>query len=175
MARTRGWPTPAGKYARNPQQPADKLQTQLAPRLHVTNKTKNERTQEWTNLRNAPVMEGSAKMRAELTHALSKIADPNRLTKKIEWFNWMDMDIKEHTARKKREKEQSVLDSLPKRMRVPKKHEPTFASMLCTGIVSTLHMLLVLLQVWSIRFQPVDELRKRGRRQRIYGCAGQVD
>jgi cation-transporting ATPase 13A1 len=97
-------------------------------------------------------MEGSAKMRAELTHALSDIDDPDRPTKKIGWFDWMDMDIEEHAARKKREKEQSVLDSLPKRMRVPKKHAPTFASMLCTGIVLTLHMLLALLQVWSVRF-----------------------
>ncbi len=64
----------------------------------------------------------------------------------------MDMDIKEHRARKKHKKEQSVLDSLPKSMRVPKKHASTFASMLCTGIVSTLHMLLALLQVWSLRF-----------------------
>jgi hypothetical protein len=64
----------------------------------------------------------------------------------------MDMDIKEQTARKKREKEQSVLDLLPTRMRVLKEHAPTFASMLCTGIVSTLHMLLALLQVWSLRF-----------------------
>jgi cation-transporting ATPase 13A1 len=97
-------------------------------------------------------MEGSAKMRAELTHALADIDDPDRPTKKIGWFDWMEMDIEEHAARKKREKEKSVLDSLPKKMRVPKKHMPTFSSMLCTGIVLTLHLLLALLQVWSVRF-----------------------
>ena len=98
------------------------------------------------------VMEGSAKMRAELAHALADIDDPNRPTAKIGWFDWMDMDIEEHAARKKREKERSVLDSLPKKMRVPKRHAPTFASMLCTGVVMTLHLLLTLLQVWSVRF-----------------------
>lgn len=91
-------------------------------------------------------------MRAELTHALSDLDDPNRAVKKIGWFDWMDMDIEEHAARKKREKEQSVLDSLPKSMRVPKRHAPTFSSMLCTGILVTLHLLVVLLQVWSVRF-----------------------
>ncbi|KAL9188926.1 hypothetical protein ACHAXT_011416 [Thalassiosira profunda] len=98
------------------------------------------------------VMEGSAKMRAELTHALSDLDDPRRATKKVGWFDWMEMDIEEHAARKKREKEQSVLDSLPKRMRVPKRHAPTFSSMLCSGILATLHLLVVLLQVWSVRF-----------------------
>lgn len=98
------------------------------------------------------VMEGSAKMRAELAHALADIDDPNRPTAKIGWFDWMDMDIEEHAARKKREKEKSVLDSLPKKMRVPKRHAPTFASMLCTGVIMTLHLLLTLLQIWSVRF-----------------------
>lgn len=98
------------------------------------------------------VMEGSAKMRAELTHALADLNDPHRPTQKIGWFDWMEMDIEEHAARKKREKEKNVLDSLPKKMRVPKRHAPTFASMLCTGVVLTLHLLLTLMQVWSVRF-----------------------
>eukprot|EP00581_Thalassiosira_minuscula_P008067 CAMPEP_0183703840 /NCGR_PEP_ID=MMETSP0737-20130205/1419_1 /TAXON_ID=385413 /ORGANISM="Thalassiosira miniscula, Strain CCMP1093" /LENGTH=1670 /DNA_ID=CAMNT_0025930637 /DNA_START=59 /DNA_END=5071 /DNA_ORIENTATION=- len=98
------------------------------------------------------VMEGSAKMRAELTHAISDLDDPNRPTKKVGWFDWMEMDIEEHAARKKREKEQSVLDALPKSMRVPKRHAPTFASLLCSGILATLHLFVVLLQVWSVRF-----------------------
>lgn len=98
------------------------------------------------------VMEGSTKMRAELTHALSDINDESRPPEKIGWFDWMEMDIEEHAARKKREKEQSVLDSLPKSMRVPKRHAPTFASLLCSGILATLHLLVVLLQVWSVRF-----------------------
>lgn len=91
-------------------------------------------------------------MRAELTHALSDIDDPNRPAKKLGWFDWMDMDIEEAAAAKKREKEKSVLDALPKSMRVPKRHAPTFSSMLCSGILVTLHMLVVLLQVWSVRF-----------------------
>ena len=49
-------------------------------------------------------------------------------------------------------KEQSVLDSLPKSQRVPKKYAPTFSSMLCTGILVTVHALVILLQVWSVKF-----------------------
>lgn len=91
-------------------------------------------------------------MRAELTHALSDLNDPNRPTKKIGWFDWMEMDIEEHASRKKREKETSVLDSLPKSMRVPKRHMPTFSSLLVSGILVTVHLLVVLLQVWSVGF-----------------------
>jgi hypothetical protein len=100
------------------------------------------------------VMEGSAKLRAELSHALSDITDENRYdtTKKMGWFSWMSMDIEEHAAVKKRMKEQSVLDSLPKSQRVPKKYAPTFSSMLCTGILVTVHALVILLQVWSVKF-----------------------
>jgi len=99
-------------------------------------------------------MEGSAKLRAELSHALGDITDENRYdsTKKLGWFDWMNMDIEEHAAVKKRMKEQSVLDSLPKSQRVPKRHAPTFVSMLCTGILVTVHLLVVLLQVWSVKF-----------------------
>ena len=97
-------------------------------------------------------MEGSAKMRAELTHALSDIDDPDRPTKKIGWFDWMEMDIEEHAARKRREKEQTVLDSLPKSMRVPRRNAPTFSSMLCSGILVTIHLLMVLMQIWSVKF-----------------------
>lgn len=61
------------------------------------------------------------------------------------------MDIEEHAERKKREKETSVLDSLPKSMRVPKKYMPTFMSLLVTGILVTLHLLVLLLQVWSVK------------------------
>lgn len=98
------------------------------------------------------VMEGSAKMRAELAHALSDLDDTDRITKKVGWFDWMEMDIEEHHERKKREKEATVLDSLPKSMRVPKRHAASFASCLCSGILLTLHLLVVLLQVWSVRF-----------------------
>lgn len=97
-------------------------------------------------------MEGSAKMRAELTHALSDIDDVARVTRKVGWFDWMEMDIEEHASRKKREKEATVLDSLPKSMRVPKRYAASFSSCLCSGILATLHLLVVLLQVWSVKF-----------------------
>ena len=100
------------------------------------------------------VMEGSAKLRAELSHALGDITDENRYdsSKKLGWFDWLHMDIDEHAALKKRQKEQTVLDSLPKSQRVPKRYAPTFVSMLCTGILVTVHLLVVLLQVWSVKF-----------------------
>eukprot|EP00957_Ditylum_brightwellii_P097002 7386860-Ditylum_brightwellii.AAC.1 len=64
----------------------------------------------------------------------------------------MAMDIEEHAERKKREKEKNVLDSLPKGMRVPKKHAPAFTPMLVTGILVVLHALIVLMQHWNVRF-----------------------
>lgn len=97
-------------------------------------------------------MEGTAKLRAELTHALGDLNDPDRPPEKVGWFTWMQMDIEEHARLKKREKEKSVLDSLPKSMRVPKRYMPTFASLLCSGVLVTLHLLVVLLQVWSVKF-----------------------
>jgi len=98
------------------------------------------------------VMEGTNKMRAELEHAFSDINDPNRRVDKIGWFDWMEMDIEEHAERKKREKEKTVLDSIPKNMRVPKKYMPSFLPMLITGILVTLHALVMLLQHWSVSF-----------------------
>jgi len=97
-------------------------------------------------------MEGTTKLRAELTHALSDLNDPDRPAAKTGWFSWMQMDIEEHAALKKREKEKSVLDALPKSMRVPKRYMPTFASLLCSGILVTVHLLIMLLQVWSVKF-----------------------
>ena len=116
------------------------------------------------------VMEGAAKLRAELSHALSDITDENRYdsTKKMGWFDWLHMDIEEHAAVKKRMREQTVLDSLPKSQRVPKRYAPTFSSMLCTGILVTIHALVVLLQVWSVKFNvwmnfvSVDTARRAG-------------
>ena len=98
------------------------------------------------------VMEGTNKLRAELHHALQDLNDPNRRVEKIGWFDWMEMDIEEHAERKKRDKEKSVLDSLPKNMRVPKKYMPSFFPMLLTGIFVTLHALVMLLQHWSVGF-----------------------
>ena len=99
-------------------------------------------------------MEGQAKLRAELSHALGDITSETRYdpNKKMGWFDWMNMDIEEHAAVKKRMKEESVLDSLPKSQRVPNKFAPTFMSMLCSGILATVHLLVVLLQVWSVKF-----------------------
>ena len=98
-------------------------------------------------------MEGTAKLRAELTHALSDVNDPHRHTKdKPGWFDWMDMDIEEAAALKKRRMEKSVLDALPKSMRVPKRYMPTFGSLLSSGVLVTFHLLIVLLQVWSVKF-----------------------
>ena len=91
-------------------------------------------------------------MRAELEHSLGDLNDPNRPTKKVGWFDWMDMDIEEHAERKKREKEKTVLDSLPKKMRVPNRHAPAFTPSLILGILVTLHALVVLMQHWSVKF-----------------------
>jgi cation-transporting ATPase 13A1 len=97
-------------------------------------------------------MEGQTKMRAELEHSLGDLNDPNRPTKKVGWFDWMDMDIEEHAERKRREKEKTVLDSLPKKMRVPNRHAPAFTPSLLLGILVTFHALVVLMQHWSVKF-----------------------
>jgi len=91
-------------------------------------------------------------MRAELEHSLSDLNDPNRPTRKVGWFDWMNMDIEEHAERKKREREKTVLDSLPKKMRVPNKYAPAFTPTLILGILATLHALVILMQHWSVKF-----------------------
>ena len=98
------------------------------------------------------VMEDDALLRAEALHAFKDIDDPNRRATKTGWFDWMAMDIEEYDEQKKREKEKSFIDSLPKRMRVPSKYSPGFWPMLCTGIAITLHCLLLLMQVWRTDF-----------------------
>jgi hypothetical protein len=98
------------------------------------------------------VMEGSTKLRAELEHTFQDINDPNRRTKKIGWFDWMDMDIEELAAEKKRDKEKSVLDSLPKNMRVPSRYATEFKPSLILGILAVLHALVLLMQHWSVGF-----------------------
>mmetsp|Transcript_13694 Transcript_13694/g.21164 ORF Transcript_13694/g.21164 Transcript_13694/m.21164 type:complete len:1551 (-) Transcript_13694:1328-5980(-) len=98
------------------------------------------------------VMEGQTKMRAELEHSLDDINDPNRRAKKIGWMDWMDMDMEEHAERKRREKERNVLDSLPKHMRVPSRYATSFFPSLLLGILVTVHVLVLLLQHWSVRF-----------------------
>ncbi|KAL7564440.1 hypothetical protein ACA910_002754 [Epithemia clementina (nom. ined.)] len=98
------------------------------------------------------VMEGTTKLRAEIEHSFRDINDPNRRTQKIGWLDWMEMDIEELAQEKKRDKERNVLDSLPKHMRVPNKYAPAFWPTLLTGVWTTLHALIILLQVWSVAF-----------------------
>jgi cation-transporting ATPase 13A1 len=108
------------------------------------------------------VMEGANKMRAELEYAFADINDVNRKTDKLGWFDWMNLDIEEAAELKKKEKIQNVLDSLPKHMRVPNKYVADFVPMLLMGICVTLHILMVLMQYWSVKFNvrlnytPVD-------------------
>lgn len=97
-------------------------------------------------------MEGSTRLRAELEHSLSDLNDPNRRTGKIGWFDWMDYDIEEFAAEKKRDKEKSVLDSLPKSMRVPNRYTAAFWPSLLLGVLATVHALVLLLQHWSVAF-----------------------
>lgn len=98
------------------------------------------------------VMEGSTVLRAELEHAFQDINDPDRRTKKIGMFDWMDMDIEELAEEKKKDKEKSVLDSLPKNMRVPSRYATEFTPTLILGILGLLHALVLLMQHWSVGF-----------------------
>jgi hypothetical protein len=107
-------------------------------------------------------MEGATKLRAQLTHSFQDLDDPNRRVAKIGWMDWQHMDIEELAAEKKRDKERSVLDSLPKSMRVPHKYATSFWPSLVFGILAVLHALVLLMQHWSvgfnvwINFQEVD-------------------
>ncbi len=92
-------------------------------------------------------------MRAQLEYALSDINNPDRRQNdKVGWFDFLSMDIEEHAEAKKKAKEQSVLDSLPKHMRVPKRYMPEFIPMLLSGICVTVHLLIILMQHWSVMF-----------------------
>ena len=91
-------------------------------------------------------------MRAELEYAFSDINNPDRPPEKLGWFDWMDMDIEEHADLKKKEKIKNVLESLPKHMRVPKKHMPEFIPMLVMGVIGVLHALIILMQYWNVKF-----------------------
>ncbi len=102
-------------------------------------------------------------MRAQLEYALSDINDPDRRKNdKLGWFDFLNMDIDEAAEAKKKSKEKSVLDSLPKHMRVPKRYMPEFVPMLLSGIFVSLHLLIILMQHWSVKFnarlnfRPVD-------------------
>jgi len=97
-------------------------------------------------------MQGDTKLRAELEHSFADINDPGRRTEKLSWTAWMDMDVEELAEAKKRDKWKSVLDSLPKHMRVPHQHAPDFWPSLLFGVVATLHALVVLMQHWVVAF-----------------------
>jgi len=98
------------------------------------------------------VMEGTTKLRAELEHTFGDINDPNRRTQKLGWMAWMEMDIEELAEEKKKDKVKSVLDSLPKNMRVPSRYAPAFTPTLILGILAVLHALVLLMQHWKVAF-----------------------
>ena len=97
-------------------------------------------------------MQGSTIHRAELEHSLGDINDPNRRSKKIGWTDWVDMDMEELVEEKKKDAQQSVMDSLKAKDRVPHKYAPAFLPSLILGILATLHALVVLMQFWNVRF-----------------------
>jgi cation-transporting ATPase 13A1 len=100
------------------------------------------------------VLEGAAVTRAEALHKFTHVHDEARVdTSATEgWFGWVGMDIEEFDKAKKAAKEQSVLDALPKTMRVPNRYMPGFWALLITGSTVTLHVLLLLMQVWNVSF-----------------------
>jgi cation-transporting ATPase 13A1 len=98
-------------------------------------------------------MEGTAKMKAQLEHSYDDVNDPNRRNRKLGYFDWVGMDLEEHAAQKKRDKEKTVLDSLPKRLRVPSRYAPAFLPSLLLGVLVLLHVLVQLLQHWLVGFQ----------------------
>lgn len=97
-------------------------------------------------------MEGATRLRAQMEHSFKDINDPNRRVEKLGWMDWMDMDIEELAAEKKKDKERTVLDSLPKSMRVPPRYTPSFWPSLLLGVLATLHALVLLMQHWSVGF-----------------------
>ena len=103
------------------------------------------------------VMEGSTALRSTLNFALQDIDDPDRVdSSKMGWFDLMNMDIEEANELKRKQKKEkaglSILEqNLPKNMKVPNKNLPTFNAMFVSGIVFTLHVLVILLQVWLVR------------------------
>jgi manganese-transporting P-type ATPase len=98
------------------------------------------------------VMVGMTRYRAEFEHAYQDINNPDRRTKKIGYFDWMNMDIEQLAEEKKKDKQRSVLDSLPKSMRVPNKYQTSFWATLLLGVTATLHALVLLMQHWSVSF-----------------------
>ena len=100
------------------------------------------------------VLENDALLRAEAEHKFKDISSADRITgeEASGWFSWVGMDAEDYEAAKKKEKEKSVLDALPKKMRVPNKYMPGFWPLLFLGITATLHALFFLMQVWKVSF-----------------------
>ena len=100
------------------------------------------------------VLENDALLRAEAEHKFKDISSADRITgeEASGWFSWVGMDAEDYEAAKKKEKEKSVLDALPKKMRVPNKYMPGFWPLLFLGVTATLHALFFLMQVWKVSF-----------------------
>jgi cation-transporting ATPase 13A1 len=98
-------------------------------------------------------MQGSTAYRAELEHSLGDVNDPNRRTKKIGWTDWMDYDMEQLVEEKRKDAQQTVLDSLPAKYQVPHKYAPAFLPSLLMGVLCTLHALIALMQHWSVAFR----------------------
>ncbi|CAB9496617.1 Probable manganese-transporting ATPase catp-8 [Seminavis robusta] len=96
------------------------------------------------------VMQGSTIYRAELEHSFGDLNDPNRRTQKLSWTSWMDYDMEELVEEKKKDAQQSVIDSLSQKERVPHKLAPAFLPSLIMGMLCTLHALVILMQHWSV-------------------------
>jgi virulence-associated protein VapD len=106
------------------------------------------------------VMQGSTRYRAELEHAMREVNNAQRRTKKIGWFDWMDMDIEALAEEKRKDLQKSVLDSLPKSMRVPGRYQTAFWPTLVLGIWAVLHALVILMQHWSVAFNVAINYRE---------------
>lgn len=106
------------------------------------------------------VLEGTTRYRAELERAVLDVDNAQRRTAKLGWFDWMDYDIEELAAEKRRDKERSVLDAVPKHMRVPGRRQTAFWPTLILGILVTAHALLLLMQHWSVAFCIVMNYRE---------------
>uniref|UniRef100_A0A7S1BRA1 P-type ATPase A domain-containing protein n=1 Tax=Corethron hystrix TaxID=216773 RepID=A0A7S1BRA1_9STRA len=109
--------------------------------------------------------EGTAAFfRANLVNAADRWLDEERPQEIVGWFgvreikkgqgymDWMEMSIEEYDEAKKASKHTSILDALPKNMRAPHRHAPSFWPTLFSGLLIVFHILLVLLQHWVVKF-----------------------
>lgn len=98
------------------------------------------------------VMEGNTRLRAEFTHYFKEINAADRRIQKIGWNDWKHMDIEELVQEKKKDREKTVLDSIPKHMRIPGKYQTSFWPTLLFGMLCTIHAFILLLQHWNVQF-----------------------